>query len=198
MIRFNSKRNTVYLKDNVVIKEYMQTTSALFECKYLNDLREAGVKVPKVLDVIDNTLYIEYIDGISVIDFIEDHSLLDMCDVVAFGITKWFYDFYIAVNHDISKEIRGDVNGRNFIIKDEEIYGVDFEEKVYGEISVDLGRFLAYLSTYTLNNTQLRDRLRLKLLSLFSESFNIDSKVILEEEKKEIREMEIRRSLRNS
>ena len=198
MIRFKSKRNTVYLNDNMVIKEYEQCSSALFEKEYLENLIKEDVMVPKVLCIRDNVLFLEYIQGITVLEFIEDSSGFTRCEEVAIGITEWFKDFYCAVDHDNTKEIRGDVNGRNFIITKKDVYGVDFEERVFGEISTDFGRFLAYLSTYDLLDTTLRDELHKQLLSLFTKTFKIDSNIILDEQKREMKEMEERRKSRIS
>jgi len=61
------------------------------------------------------------------------------------------------VDHANSGIIRGDVNGRNFIISPDRVVGVDFEEQANGTVEQDIGRLLAFVLTYDLpGNTAQR------------------------------------------
>ena len=196
MFSFNSKRNNVYLKDGLVYKECETKEAAYFEKEFLEELLSKGLAVPRVISVLDTVLVLEYIEGITIPDFLEVPSSLERCTTVAKNIVDWFNSFYKAVDYTNSHIIRGDVNGRNFIITKDSIYSVDFEEKVYGNRETDLGSLLAYISNYDLIDISVRDKLHSLLLPLLSNTFNTSAKEIALAEEKEIELMKIRRKNR--
>jgi len=133
-MRFKSKKNQVEL---VVRKTVATAAAAQLEADFLRRLAASGVAVPEVLDVKENVLYLQYIEGPTLPDF--------FCGEAAESLTAWLKDFYNATG-----EIRGDVNGRNFIFGCGKCYGVDFEEHVHGVKEEDAGKLLAFASTYSL------------------------------------------------
>ena len=193
MTRFISKRNKVYVKDGLVFKEFENINVAKFEIEYLIRLKDKGVAVPFVVDTYDNTLVLEYIEGLTIPDFLESSDSYSRSETVSKHLADWFSCFYRAVEYETTSEIRGDVNGRNFIITDDQVFSVDFEEKIYGRMSTDLGRLLAFITTYTVKNTSAKDMLCYFLLDDFCSNLSIDSDSILYEKTKEMDSMKIRR-----
>ena len=196
MTRFASKRNNVYLKDSIVYKEFCNQEAAKVEEDILVTLRQAQTRVPKVIQRQNNILQLEYIEGITIPDFLVTTSSLKDCDSIASSIIRWLIDFYRAVNNPLTNEIRGDINGRNFIISKDGIYGVDFEERIYGTIERDIGRLLAYVSTYRVKNYALRKRLTEDLFRYANELLPVEADLLLEEMDKEKLSMKLRRQKR--
>ena len=167
-IQFKSKRNKVFYRGGRVIKAFADPMGAKAEAETLRRYRDAGLHVPKVFSCCDNLIEMEYIPGDTIPDFLErlekpsaTAEIIDEADRLAkirtteirsaaSMLVEWFAQFYKLVDHANSGEIRGDVNGRNFIISHDRIVGVDFEERAYGSIERDIGRLLAFIRTYDL------------------------------------------------
>jgi len=153
--RFASKRNNVYYRDKRVEKVFSDQARAKAEAELLTEYRRMGADVPLVLACRDNVIEMEFIPGETIPDFLERMSAApDDWETeirkVAGYLRDWFVKFYDAVDYRRSSEIRGDVNGRNFIIANGRAVSVDFEERVYGTIEEDIGKLLAYIRTYDL------------------------------------------------
>lgn len=193
MTLFSSKRNTVYLDEGVVIKECKNHEAARSEGEFLDALRLKGVAVPIVTGVERNTLRLEYIDGKPLPDFLESNDAVIRCSEVSRQIIDWFVSFYDAVDYKNTKEIRGDINGRNFIITDNGVFGVDFEEHTFGRRETDLGRLLAYISSYSYADTTAQNIMKEKLLAGFILRLCPDKNLLLADKTKEIEEIKKRR-----
>ena len=74
------------------------------------------------------------------------------------GLCEWFSIFYEAVNHAVSHEIRGDVDGYNFIITSNHVVSVDFEERAYGTREHDIGRLMAFIYSYSISGRFVQER----------------------------------------
>ena len=176
---FKSKQNRVYRCRDVVIKQHPGVEGAVAEAVNLRRLREAGVLVPEVLERRGNELVLAYIPGETIPDFLarmEGTPRPGLMVEAADGLCTWFERFYRAVGYPKSGEIRGDVNGRNFILsptspsarRSEQaggisVVGVDFQERAFGAAEQDIGRLLAYVRTYDPPHTQVK-RLFARLL----------------------------------
>ena len=191
MMEFISKRNRVFLKDNDVHKILPDEAAARDEEKFLLMLRKKGVSVPTVLRCTGRELTLEYLKGTNLVDLLCGCCETDW-EQVAAGVIDWLANFYRAVNHEITGEIRGDVNCRNFIFLNSRIYGVDFEERCFGMREKDAGRLLAFARTY--NAPRVNKDAFTKFLEYgFHKKLELDMKVVAAEFKKELREMEHRR-----
>jgi tRNA A-37 threonylcarbamoyl transferase component Bud32 len=151
--RFISKRNQVFLRDGLVVKRLATPEQAVEEAEILFRLYEAGVSVPRVFKQLHNEIVMEYIPGETIPDFLarleterDEVSLRQ----AAQRLFLWFKNFYEAVGYERTGEIRGDVNGRNFIIAENRVISVDFGERVFGKAEQDIGRLLAFIRTYDL------------------------------------------------
>jgi len=153
MKQFISKRNQVFLRDGLVVKRLAGPEQAVEEAENLFRLYQAGVSVPRVLKQMHNEIIMEYVHGETIPDFLErmeaerDEALLRQ---TAQRLFLWFKQFYEAVDYNRTGEIRGEVDGRNFIIAENRVISVDFEERAYGKAEQDIGRLLAFIRTYDL------------------------------------------------
>ena len=197
MMGFVSKRNKVYLCDNIVFKEHKSRDAAVQEAEFLHILGSNGVAVPKVIEIKKNVLCLEYITGIPLPDFMLEHDAIDRCSKVAASITIWLESYYKAVNYNTTSEIRGDVNGRNFLVVNDNIIGVDFEEHIYGRRESDFGRLLAYIATYDYDDTKVQRTLEEKLIESFIKRFSISGNELQKEKAIELKVLEGFRKRRN-
>ena len=143
-------------------KEFKSSVAARKEADILIDLQSKGLRVPRVLKVEDNLIHLEYIKAITlpdIIDIWEESPDEEQQEKVINQLIEWLAKFYEIVNTLHTNEIRGDVNGRNFIFDGERIWGVDFEERSYGKMVDDIGLLTAFISTYKPVDTPLKQRL---------------------------------------
>jgi len=192
-IEFISKRNRVYMNDGIVFKDCQNHETAMFEARFLQQLERKGVAVPKVLNVDGAVLSTEYIKGKPLPEFLSEQEAVSHCRAVADAIAYWFECFYAAVGYRTTAEIRGDVNGRNFIVSNESIFSVDFETHAYGKQDTDFGRLLAFIATYSYNNKDAQKKLEDLLFHCFIKSFSVSGDTLSAEKAKELKEMEKRR-----
>jgi len=165
---FVSKRHRVYREGDRVIKCHASVQAAAAEASLLRTYHRAGLRVPELLFQRGSELVMEYIPGETIPDFLAhretesgscDASLVEATLVeAARGLCSWFADFYQAVGYMPGGEIRGDVNGRNFIIENGRVSSVDFEERAFGRAEEDIGRLIAFIYTYTLSGTRVKRR----------------------------------------
>jgi len=160
----------------------------------LERLYNCGVYVPKVISRENNLIAMEYIEGVTLTDFIElaeTDTVSLYPNIVAERLADWFTAFYDALPQGC---IRGDVNCRNFIVTpDGNIAGVDFEEAYFGEREADLGRLIAFILTYTPQYTDYKKRLADILCEKFTARFDLDPVLVLQENNLELEDMIRRR-----
>lgn len=152
MREFISRRNKVLLDRGIIIKKYSSMGIAEHEEHTLNKLHTFGLKVPRVISSSSMEIQLEYIEGQTLLERLE---LMEKKNVgpeqqrlLSKMLADWFLKYYQAVDFNHTSILRGDVNCRNFIVNDQGIWGVDFEEEVTGEREKDIGRLIAYISTY--------------------------------------------------
>lgn len=162
IIYFKSKRNKVRLYQGYIEKYHRSSEAAKFEADRLTRLYDAGLAVPRLLSVKDNMLQMEYIPSIPLPDLIgqwETRQNIAVQEAVILGIVQWLADYYRVVDINNTKETRGDINGRNFLFDGEKVWGVDFEEQIYGVKEQDIGRLMAFILTYDPPETQVKKTL---------------------------------------
>jgi RIO-like serine/threonine protein kinase len=163
------------LRDGVIEKHFISAAAAAFEAYELRRLRAVGVRVPQVYALDGAVVKMQYIPGEALPDIIErlDNSDSSGFEAMADGLIGWLGDFYRAADTDSTGEIRGDVNGRNFLFDGACCWSVDFEERVYGVKEQDIGRLIAFILTYDPPGTPLKTAFADVLLSKAVDSLGV-------------------------
>jgi tRNA A-37 threonylcarbamoyl transferase component Bud32 len=187
-VKFISKKNRVSLRDGLVYKQVKDPRAAELEAAILRELRGAGVAVPEVVSCRDNLLVLEYLPGEPLPDIVARGGYDP--EALAVALCDWFAAFYAAVPPG---ELRGDVNGRNFLAGGGKIYSVDFEERRRGPIARDAGRLAAFLETYETCGRAKQIALSQAYMREFSERFHCAMDQILAEREAEFAAMRERR-----
>lgn len=121
-LKFISKRNDVFRRGNIVVKHFVSRDDYLNESLVYEKL--AGTHLaPKLSEKCDNCIALEYIEGPSLFDALEA-SLENPAEQVR--LFQLFFLWYKRFR-EATGFILGDTNFRNFIIKEENLYGLDFE-----------------------------------------------------------------------
>ena len=199
-ITFKSKRNTVILHSGIVEKHFASAKAAAFEAQTLQKLHTAGLRVPEVYALDGAILKMQYIPGKTLPDLIEHWE--NGCTpaeiaAVANSIISWLAEFYFAVDTKQTTEIRGDINGRNFILDGTYCWGVDFEEKTHGTREQDIGRLIAFILTYTPPGTPLKIALADTLLHKAMQVLGVNEQEVCNWRDSELQAMQLRR-IKNS
>ena len=196
---FRSKRNKVILHNGMVEKHFTSAKNAAFEASMLERLYAAGARVPRLVTREKAVLKMEYISGETIPDFLthmeycpDELTLYKAAD----NIIAWLGDFYCAVNTEKTGEIRGDVNGRNFIWDGGQCWGVDFEERATGTKEQDIGRLIAYVLSYDPPGTPVKNKLADRLLQNAVSKLGVDFKTVLQVRDREFIAMQARRDIK--
>ena len=198
-IELNSKRNKVMriVKEDgtYIVKKFENKENYIREKEILNILKNAKVKVPSIIKLEQNSLYLEDLGGITFLDWYEESEKQNTLDIsMIFKLSSWIKSFYEAVLEFYSEQIvLYDVNFKNFIISNEEIYGIDFEQTQAGSIAADLGKLTAFALTYDPAMTEWKINFRNIFIDILSKELSIKTEIIIAEEKKELSAIERRR-----
>ncbi|WP_352419113.1 hypothetical protein [Proteiniborus sp.] len=175
--RLKSKRNKVYLinlKEGTserlaILKEYSLENRKLLDIEYdnINMLKDSDILVPEILYKNKDSLIMEYVQGELVVDLVDRLKIGKWLDKLALWMTKL---------HDIKKGknslLKKDVNLRNFIYSNGNIYGLDFEEVGYGDIRLDLSNICFFI----LRNEPSFKKEKYTMMNRFLESYENYSK----------------------
>jgi tRNA A-37 threonylcarbamoyl transferase component Bud32 len=150
--RFNSKRNQVYkVKIHTstsavlaVMKKYREEETGALAEEYdnLEMLKKSGLSVPEVIYKDKDSLFLEYIEGSTVNDLVEN---LDTGHWVE-ELSRWLYELH-RISRGSYGLLKGDVNLRNFVYSNNRIYGLDFEKLSTGDSRIDLGNMCFFILT---------------------------------------------------
>ena len=187
-MKLHSKRNEVFLRDGLVYKHVANTDAAAREAGILRALRRRGVAVPQVIRCRENLLVLEYLPGEPLPDVIESGGYDPQA--LASALCDWFEAFYRALP---AGEIRGDVNGRNFLCDGTSICGVDFEERRHGPRARDAGRLAAFIAAYGTMDPERQEKLTVCFTQEFIARFGCRAEEIVEEYEMERVAMQKRR-----
>jgi tRNA A-37 threonylcarbamoyl transferase component Bud32 len=180
--RLFSRRNEVYKvelsvkgeKKPAIMKVYNGVKGAdrsLIEYKSLMELSAWGIDVPSVMARIDNVLLLEFIPGIPVVNLAER---LDMGPWIE--KTAWWLAGLHGIKTSRGSFLKGDANLRNFIFFDNKVYGLDFEERHYGDPREDIAEVCFFLLTDSPSLTSEKDIMVRRFLKAYKEysGSNID------------------------
>jgi len=148
---FFSRKNTVFqsvLDDKpVVVKVFAEdaTSRALKERTVLETCVEKEVSVPGVIAHRDNVLVMEFVEGETLSDALDDIWLTESLsgeegrsrlDSIAKSLGVWLASFHDALDYNMR---RGDAITRNFILSQKGVTGIDFEESSETDVIDDVG-----------------------------------------------------------
>ena len=164
---FISKRNNVSLyeltdkekkKQHVVIKKFENEDAYKNELSIYQrlsghyDEAELLLNFPKLLGYDDSKLLLalSYIKGDHVLELLEYYeriNFIEQSSQILIEVLEWLNQFYTAIGIT-GDEVFGDVNLRNFIITDDGVFGVDFENVKSGERKSEIMEVLAFYMLY--------------------------------------------------
>lgn len=197
--KFKSRQNNVFLvsadtdegKKNLVYKHH-NSGNALKEIGILIELYNKGVKVPRIIKSSKNIIIMEYLRGETLIDrmgYLEKQNLSgedEMSQIITF-----FYNFRKA----LADQIHWDINFSNFIFYEDALWGIDFEDVRKGEKETDMGRFFAFLITYSPSFTQWKLNFLANFYLKVDERFDIDKQKVKQAMMDEFSRMQERRHI---
>lgn len=150
--RLLSKRNQVYLVKlrgegwpELVIVKQGEAKLVEEEASFLQFLREKGIRVPKVYLQVEELLFLEYIQGSNCCDFINSEQKEEDIHLLLREMANWLSKFHNSKQAGHYTLLKGDCNLRNFLWTGEKIYGLDFEEVVYGCRWTDIGEICSFI-----------------------------------------------------
>lgn len=202
--KYISKKNNVFLlkaekPDTMasffVYKEYFRPERMRREIQMLSLLKEKGVFVPVIYGTGENYILLEYLEGTLLLDYycwLESRqgsagsALQWSADQFIYNLCYWFKSFYIATREIFGEQlIMGDVNFRNFIIRDK-IYGIDLEECREGRMEEDLGSLCAFGLTYAPTFTAWKLAMLGNLVGIFCQELDLNREVVKAEIQKQL------------
>jgi len=142
--RLKSKKNAVLsltisstgAKIHTVVAKMFIAGQFANELQILKTSWTQGLAVPQVLEAHDGVILMEFIPGEPFVDKINHTFESHLIDKLA----EWYYNY-----HKVHGKIKGDPRLRNFILNDDKIYGVDFEESHEDHWMVDIAGVCASL-----------------------------------------------------
>lgn len=200
-IGLESKRNHViriYDGDETFIrKEFKIMKRFSAEAGMLKVLNDEGIRVPKILEVGPDYLILEDLGDQTLLTWLEkaENENLDDYKGVIESLADFLKSFYRASERIFGETmLMYDMNFRNFIVHEDVIYRVDLEQATKGVIESDIGKLLAFSTTYDPPGTEWKMIFRDRLLEGLTEELNLDRELVLMEEADEFRAMESRRN----
>lgn len=158
-----SRRNNVFLIkscDNkttpFILKFYSEPHSILkrnIEYENLIKFNREGLNVPQVQKNNSNYNILEYIPGVLVSDLAYSLNKGEWIKKLAYWMFK-LHSIKLNSDKDSNKKsyLKGDCNLRNFIYYKNQIYGLDFEEKSFGDPLQDLSEICVFILDNQMNN----------------------------------------------
>lgn len=201
-IKLVSKRNQVYriIEDNnkYISKTFSNQENMKKEIEILKLLNCYEVNVPDIISINNQTIILEDLGEVTLLDWYESLEKENSCEYtdVMIKLGQWMKKFYFATKSYFNQQmILSDVNFRNFIIKDNEIYGIDFEQSKPENIEIDAGKLIAYALNYDPAMTEWKINFCREFINILSLELKIDTKLILEEKNKEYENIKNRRKI---
>ncbi|MFW5780604.1 MAG: hypothetical protein ACOCWI_04060, partial [Bacillota bacterium] len=143
---FQSKKNKVYLVEYPVYDIAVKKVHTNIDC-FNNEVKIlatlSAVRAPKVYSYDFPNIYMEYIEGDLLLDEIMSASTeeQDIIGKKVINFLNWFLDKTKGL-------IQTDYNFRNFIIKNDCCYGIDFENTQEGDINTCVAKMIAFCYLY--------------------------------------------------
>lgn len=217
---FKSKKNQVWLLQAVHQSEgklsivYKQVEASHLsggksklqqEAALLTGLRTEGVPVPLLRGQGKDCLVMDYLPGIPLCEYLQQQEELAQSEATLSAesiealvlLTDWLNQFYRAAEKVSGNPlVMQDVNLRNFLMTEDGLYGLDFEDCGVGEQEEEAGKLCAYLYTYDPVGTPWKMKAIDCLMAMFQEKLDLDRVKVETAMRDEVRSMEQRRKAR--
>jgi tRNA A-37 threonylcarbamoyl transferase component Bud32 len=139
--RFESRRNEVYKiissqpSYQIIVAKFYHQPGIAHETSVLQEAATKEVPVPQLIGTTSNVLLMEYIEGPNLCDLINANPRTKYGRLLA----NWLINFQNAFQVDQhSVLVKGDARLRNFLLRENQVVGVDFEESYVGSYDDDL------------------------------------------------------------
>jgi len=201
-IKLTSKRNQVFrvveINKTYITKKFSNIENVKKEVEFLQILKDNKLNVPNIIDIKNDTLILEDLGEITLLDWYENLESLNSNDYkdIMMKLARWMKDFYNLTNSCFNKQfILSDVNFRNFIIKDNEVYGIDFEQAELGNIENNAGKLVSFALTYKPAMTNWKINFCDEFINVLSLELKIDKELIIKEKEIELKKLYNRRKI---
>ncbi|GAA0177079.1 hypothetical protein SH2C18_03670 [Clostridium sediminicola] len=208
---FHSKRNKVSLvkikKEKYIYKVHSKENSFNLEKNFYLKLQENKnnfINVPRLISYKDGskTIFLQYVEGTTLLEELElleeknnKKAEMDSANLII-ALYKWIEDFYKLDFVKKEKFYLNDINFRNFIIKDGEIYGIDFEDITKDRKREDIAEIIAFYLTYDPCFTNFKNSVIEKVIQYLTKEKKLKHKELNQNIKDELEKIQERRSKR--
>ncbi len=142
--KLQSRRNEVYKimgsypsqpSPQIIVAKFYHQPGIAHETSILREAATKQVLVPRVIGTTSNVLLMEYIEGPNLCDLVTANPQAKYGRQLATWLVEFQNAFQIDQN---SVLVKGDARLRNFILQENRVVGVDFEEGYIGSYNEDL------------------------------------------------------------
>lgn len=208
--QFKSKKNRVQLIEisagqqviRLIEKTFTEAAALRKELSMLNLLHEMEFSVPKCLGQFERVLLYEDLGGMTLCEKLE---IAEVCEPDLFSdptnrdneITALFKKNIDWLNrlHQKTGLAFYDINLRNFIVRDDQVYAIDYEDFSKLKPAVDYGRLLAFILTYKPVFTQWKKALIGELEDYLNNEIKVDMDEVRQEKERELARISERRAM---
>ncbi len=195
-----SKKNKVYrIKDggkSHILKIFTDTKSLDKELELLKFLYKEDILVPKILNTNKDSITLEDLGETSLLstyEELEKNNNIKYQGIIE-SLLSWLERFYKISESYYGKEcILFDMNFRNFIVKNRQVYRIDFEEVAFGKKESDIGKLLAFGLTYKPEQTEWKKEFEKAFINEIVRSGLYDLENVIAEKDSELEKIKVRR-----
>lgn len=178
-----------------ILKTYTKAKNMEKEIEVLKFLNKEDVLAPKILKINEKSIVLEDLGERTLLFAYEEvEKNKEDYRYLIQGILSCLKDFYKISEIYYEREcILSDMNFRNFIVKDKQIYRIDFEDVDFGEKESDLGKLLAFGLTYSPEYTNWKKDFEREFILAIEASGIYDMESVIAEENLELERIRKRR-----
>lgn len=196
---YKSKKNKVY-KINIngdlfIVKHYKDQTNIEKEYALLKYLNNYSLNTPIAHNCQNLKMYMDYIEGVTLLDYFIELENNNVSDYKLFleQFSKYHKNLYGVLNKYQQNMILNDMNFRNYIIKNNQLFRIDYESCSLGSIESDVGKLAAFALTYAPAFTHWKKVFADYLITHFCSTLSIAKEKVIQEMEKELTAIKIRR-----
>jgi len=203
---FKSKKNQVKLiklnNKKIVIKKFNNKDSFIKELEVYESIPDRQDLIPAIYsyDLAKRELLIEYIEGKTLLEFLELFEIAKQYETAHKYLIKlfeWLEKFHALEIINGKKHVLNDVNFRNFIVSNDNLYGFDFEDVQIGEQINDYIKVISMFLLYNPKQSNFKKKIKEKLVLYLSNNLGYPIKELEDMILDEVNNIEIRRKKYN-